>query len=139
MVTGFAGTIHVESTDKVTSLPSNFAFTPADGGAHSFGNGVTLKTAGMQTIAVIDTTNASIMGSAKVLVSSAPGGCISCFADSSIMGTANVLVSAASHATSHSDAAAPIRGAFPLVKQWSAPPAERRRIGLVAPQRAELK
>jgi predicted outer membrane repeat protein len=110
---GFGGTIHFESTDKLGSLPSNFTFTPADGGVHRFGDGVTLKTAGMQTITVIDTTNPSIMGSANVLVGSSVGICLTCYASSSIMGSANVLVAGGSPA--------PSRGALPLVNRSSAP------------------
>ena len=48
---GYRGTVHFTSTDRFASLPGNYTFTAGDNGAHTFGNGVTLRTAGTQTIA----------------------------------------------------------------------------------------
>lgn len=51
----YTGTIHVSSSDPQASLPADYTFTAADGGAHSFL--VTLKTAGTQSFSVADTAN----------------------------------------------------------------------------------
>ena len=51
-------------------MPANYTFTPVDAGVHVF-TGVTLVTAGLQTITAIDTTTASIIGNAAVSVSAA--------------------------------------------------------------------
>jgi hypothetical protein len=56
--TGYTGTIHFGSTDPAAgiTLPSSYTFTASDNGAHTFTSGVTLKTAGSQTILVSDLT-----------------------------------------------------------------------------------
>jgi hypothetical protein len=70
VVPGYRGTVHFTSTDpQVTSgngLPSDYAFTAADNGVHTFG--VTLLTAGGQTATVTDTVTGTITGSAAVTV-----------------------------------------------------------------------
>jgi hypothetical protein len=71
IVTGYTGTVHFSSTDGQASLPSNYTFTSADAGVHTFSNGVTLKTAGSQSIAVADISNTAITGNATVAVSPA--------------------------------------------------------------------
>jgi hypothetical protein len=58
--TGYTGTVHFSSSDGKASLPANYTFTAADAGVHTFS--VTLKTAGTQSIAVTDTTTASLTG-----------------------------------------------------------------------------
>jgi hypothetical protein len=54
-------------------LPADYTFTAADYyadyGVHTFTNGVTLKTAGSQTVTASDTATSSITGSATVAVS----------------------------------------------------------------------
>ena len=72
VATGYRGTVHFISTDRGAVLPANYTFTTADAGIHTFGNAVTMKTVGQQTITVFDELNPSIMGSAVVYVSSAP-------------------------------------------------------------------
>ena len=44
--TGYLGTVHFTSSDGLAVLPGNYTFTAGDAGAHTFTNGVTLKTAG---------------------------------------------------------------------------------------------
>ncbi len=69
--TGYTGTVHFTSTDGAAVLPSNYTFTTADAGVHTF-TGVALKTAGTQTITATDTVTASIAGtSGSIAVSAA--------------------------------------------------------------------
>src|SRR5262249_43274420 len=49
-------------------LPPNYAFTPTDAGIHTFPNGVTLVTAGSQTLTATDTITSSITGSRTITV-----------------------------------------------------------------------
>lgn len=56
----YTGTVHFTSTDVQAGLPSDYTFTVADAGTHTFV--ATLKTAGLQTVSVADFTNASING-----------------------------------------------------------------------------
>jgi hypothetical protein len=51
----YTGTIHVSTSDAQASLPTDYTFTPLDGGTHSFL--VSLKTAGTQSFSVADTVN----------------------------------------------------------------------------------
>ena len=71
--TGYLGTVHFTSSDSQTGviLPANYTFTAADAGVHTFTNGVTLETAGNQTVTATDTSTSSITGSATVTVASA--------------------------------------------------------------------
>jgi hypothetical protein len=57
---GYAGTVHLTSTDGQAVLPANYTFTAADKGSHSFT--VTLKTAGTQTITATDTSGSATAG-----------------------------------------------------------------------------
>jgi hypothetical protein len=61
LVTGYRGTVHFTSSDTQAALPSNYTFTAADNGVHTFS--ATLKTAGSQSLTVTDTANGSIIGS----------------------------------------------------------------------------
>jgi hypothetical protein len=58
--TNYTGTVHFSSTDPQAGLPSDYPFTPADQGVHTFT--VTLKTAGNQSIVATDTATGSISG-----------------------------------------------------------------------------
>lgn len=58
---GYTGTIHFSSSDAQAGLPSDYTFTAADQGSHTFS--ATLKTAGTQSIAAIDALMASLAGS----------------------------------------------------------------------------
>jgi hypothetical protein len=68
--TGYRGSVHFTSTDASPSvmLPSNYTFTAGDAGVHTFTNGVTLATAGLQTLTATDTATAAISGSQSVSV-----------------------------------------------------------------------
>ncbi len=72
VATGYGGTVHFTSSDRFAVLPANYTFTTNDAGVHTFGNGVTLKTPGTQTIAVLDISKQSIMGSTSVSVGTVP-------------------------------------------------------------------
>jgi photosystem II stability/assembly factor-like uncharacterized protein len=64
-VPGYSGTIHFSSSDSGATLPSDYTFTAADAGTHTFN--VTLVTAGNQTITVVDAA-AGISGTGNVAV-----------------------------------------------------------------------
>ena len=68
VATGYRGTVHFTSSDRYATLPASYMFTSGDAGTHTFGNAVTLKTGGLQTITVSDLSNHSITGSANVNV-----------------------------------------------------------------------
>jgi ELWxxDGT repeat protein len=57
---GYTGTVHFKSSDPQAALPGNYTFTATDAGVHTFS--ATLKTAGVQSIAVTDTTTGSLTG-----------------------------------------------------------------------------
>ena len=61
--------IHFTSSDPAATVPSDYYFTPADAGSHTWTNGFTLSTTGNQTIsgAIHDATG--INGSATIAVS----------------------------------------------------------------------
>src|SRR5262249_17309907 len=64
--TGYTGTVHFTSSDIGSPvLPANYTFVLADGGAHTFTNGVTFHTKGTQTITATDTGNSSIAGTSN--------------------------------------------------------------------------
>jgi hypothetical protein len=71
VATGFLDTIRFSSSDNKAVLPSDYPFTAADGGVHTFTNGVILKTSGSQTITATDKSNHSITGTVTV---DPPGG-----------------------------------------------------------------
>jgi len=60
VVTGYTGTIHFTSTDGAATLPPNYTFLPSDNGTHTFTNGFTLQTQGMQSVTAADVSNANI-------------------------------------------------------------------------------
>jgi len=65
----YSGTIHFTSTDHYpANLPSDYTFTPADSGSHTFTDGVTLYTAGNQTVTATDLSNPSVTGNQTVEV-----------------------------------------------------------------------
>jgi hypothetical protein len=55
VASNYTGTISFTSTDRAAVLPRHYTFTAADQGVHTFTNGVTLKTAGTQTITATGT------------------------------------------------------------------------------------
>ena len=66
VATGYRGTVNFTSSDNRASLPGVYTFIAGDGGVHAFGNGVTLRTSGTQTITVYDVFHPSIIGGASV-------------------------------------------------------------------------
>jgi hypothetical protein len=71
VATNYTGTVSFSSSDGQAGLPANYMFTAADAGVHTFTNGVTLKTAGSQSVTATDTVTSTITGSATVSVSPA--------------------------------------------------------------------
>ena len=70
-VPGYRGTVHFTSSDTLATLPSNYTFTAADAGAHTFT--VTLVSLGSQTITVADANNNGITaGQATIVVGPGP-------------------------------------------------------------------
>ncbi len=70
VVASYTGTVHFTSTDAGggVALPADYTFTAGDNGVHTFTNGVTLVTAGAQTLTATDTGNGTISGAANVTV-----------------------------------------------------------------------
>jgi hypothetical protein len=66
LVIGYRGTVHFTSSDSKAVLPSNYTFTAADNGVHTFS--ATLKTAGSQSLTATDTATSSITGSQSGIV-----------------------------------------------------------------------
>ena len=57
---GYAGKVHLASSDAGAALPADYTFTSKDEGKHVFS--VTLKTAGQESLTAIDTAAASVKG-----------------------------------------------------------------------------
>ncbi len=62
-LTNYTGTVHFTSTDPQAMLPADYTFVSGDGGTHTFTNGVTLKTAGTQSVTVTDNGTPPLSGS----------------------------------------------------------------------------
>jgi hypothetical protein len=62
VVTGYTGTVHFSSKDSTATLPSNYTFTAADKGVHTF-SGLVLRKKGNQKVTITDTSNSSLTGS----------------------------------------------------------------------------
>ena len=60
--TSYTGNVTFSSTDGSAVLPGNYTFVAGDNGSHTFASGVTLKTAGSQTVTATDTVTGSING-----------------------------------------------------------------------------
>jgi hypothetical protein len=72
VATGYTGTVTFTSSDPYpAALPANYTFTAYERGVHTF-SGVTLFTAGSQTVTAQDTADSSITGNAAVTVAAAP-------------------------------------------------------------------
>lgn len=65
IATGYTGTVHFASWDGRATLPSNYTFTAADKGVHTFA-GLKLRTKGKQTIALVDTLFSSLTASLTI-------------------------------------------------------------------------
>src|SRR5207247_4581993 len=60
----YDGTVSFSSTDRGSGvvLPANYTFTTTDAGVHTFANGITLVTAGNQSLSVVDTSTSASGG-----------------------------------------------------------------------------
>jgi uncharacterized repeat protein (TIGR01451 family) len=82
VATEYLGTVRFTSTDGAATLPADYTFVAADRGVHAFtavtvppaSGGVTLRTAGTQTVTVTDRSTSSITGSQTVAVGGGGGG-----------------------------------------------------------------
>ena len=61
-ISNYAGTVRFTCTDPQAVLPANYSFVAGDYGTHTFSAGVTLKTAGTQSITVLDVATPSSTG-----------------------------------------------------------------------------
>ncbi|EDY16538.1 hypothetical protein CfE428DRAFT_5961 [Chthoniobacter flavus Ellin428] len=70
LATGYRGTVHFTTSDTGagTTLPANYSFVAGDNGLHTFTNGVTLVTAGTQTVTATDTVSSGVTGSGSLTV-----------------------------------------------------------------------
>jgi hypothetical protein len=62
----YTGRVHFTSTDSTAGLPSDYTFTAADAGTHTFD--VTLRRAGSQQVTVTDTSTSALHASTTALV-----------------------------------------------------------------------
>jgi hypothetical protein len=72
LATGYRGTVHFGSSDKLATLPANYVFTAADAGQHTF-SGAVLRTTGRQTVTIMDTVATTIAGAVAVSVQTGAG------------------------------------------------------------------
>jgi hypothetical protein len=91
VVTSYTGTVHFTSTDGQATLPANYTFTGGDAGSHTFTNGVTLRTAGSQTITATDAANGSITGNVTVTVNPAAANQLAVYDDANSPDVAGTL------------------------------------------------
>jgi hypothetical protein len=63
--------VHFSSSDSAAVLPANYLFTKNDAGAHTFTNGVTLMTAGSQSITATIIDASALTATTNVTVSAA--------------------------------------------------------------------
>jgi hypothetical protein len=70
VASNYTGTVRFTSNDPQAVLPAETTFTAGDNGSKSF-TGVSLRTAGTRRVTVVDTSNATITGSAEVQVGAA--------------------------------------------------------------------
>jgi len=67
--TVFNSPIHFSSSDKLAVLPPDYQFKSADAGSHTFANGITLMTPGLQTVTATDGETSFLTATADVMVS----------------------------------------------------------------------
>jgi hypothetical protein len=61
VATGYLGTVHFGSSDRIAQLPGDYQFTAVDAGVHSFS--ATLNSPGTQSLTANDVNNNSVTGS----------------------------------------------------------------------------
>jgi len=66
VVTSYAGIAHFTSSDPKAVLPADYTYTASDAGQHTFS--VTFKTAGSQSVSIVDAQNANIIGAEAATV-----------------------------------------------------------------------
>ena len=91
--TGYTGKVHFTSSDNQADLPADYTFTGIDAGTHHFTNGVTLKTAGTQSVTVTDTAAGSVTGSVTGIAINHAATSTLRFAESSLSVTAGTAIS----------------------------------------------
>ncbi len=96
-VTSYAGTVHFTSTDANAALPADYAFVPVDQGTHTFT--VTFKTAGQQTVTVVDTLMPSVTGNQSTTVTAGTPATITASAGASQTAQVNTAFPARLQAT----------------------------------------
>ncbi|WP_162668352.1 FG-GAP-like repeat-containing protein [Gemmata massiliana] len=69
IATGYRGTVRFTSSDVLAGLPSDYTFTAADAGVHTFT--ITLRTSGTRSINLADKATSSVVGSATLTVNAA--------------------------------------------------------------------
>ena len=57
----YLGTVHFTASDPLATLPTDYGFTGADAGLKVFAKGVTLRTAGVQTVTAVDVHTAVVL------------------------------------------------------------------------------
>ena len=67
VATGYTGAVHFSSSDAQAALPGDYTFVAGDHGVHTFG-GVTLKTAGTQSLRVADKVNGALAATQSGIV-----------------------------------------------------------------------
>jgi hypothetical protein len=67
----YTGTVQFSSSDGLAGLPSNYTFTPADRGVHTF-HGLVLRTPGTQNIVLSDTRDSRLRLTRGILVVAPP-------------------------------------------------------------------
>jgi hypothetical protein len=67
LVTDYSDTVQFESSDPAAELPAEYSFTAADNGIHTF-NDVIMGTPGVQTIALMDTSDGTTNGNLDIVV-----------------------------------------------------------------------
>ncbi|MGZ8833212.1 MAG: hypothetical protein ACXW19_08475, partial [Thermoanaerobaculia bacterium] len=68
VATNYTGTVHFTSSDVTATLPVNYTFTGGDAGTHTFTGGITLRTAGGQTVTATDIADGTITNTRNVVV-----------------------------------------------------------------------
>jgi hypothetical protein len=82
----YQGTVTFTSSDAYPGLlPADYTFTSSDQGTHTFSGGVTLYTAGTQSLTVQDTVDSMLTGNATVAVVAAPASQLLIVASSNVV------------------------------------------------------
>jgi hypothetical protein len=94
--TDYLGTIHFTSSDAAATLPTDYTFTVADNGTHTFTNAVVFKTAATQRLSVNDTSTTTAKGTETGIVVQSTGVTakftVSGFPSPTVAGTAGTFV-----------------------------------------------